>query len=100
MFPNPTIETISSSEMMSRLKTHCGIPGSNNATLQILTDHLDKEGIRYTIHVRRRGDFIVTQPHEYHMVVSPTPSTAFSMNYNFDYGEQAGNNPGLRACSE
>ncbi|KAF4417398.1 Diaminopropionate ammonia-lyase [Fusarium acutatum] len=40
VFPNPTETTFDSHEMMSNLKTRCGMPGSDAATLELSVDQL------------------------------------------------------------
>ncbi|PNP82645.1 hypothetical protein FNYG_03876 [Fusarium nygamai] len=40
MFPNPTQTTFDSHEMMSNLKTRCGVPGSDAAFLELPADQL------------------------------------------------------------
>ncbi|KAG4283326.1 hypothetical protein FPRO04_13261 [Fusarium proliferatum] len=50
---------------------------------------LEANDIEYKIQIQREGDWIVTEPNEYHMAACTTPSISFSMNFNLPSEEEA-----------
>ncbi|KAF4949793.1 hypothetical protein FSARC_13396 [Fusarium sarcochroum] len=47
-------------------------------------EELETAGIQYKVQVQGPGEFIVTEPDEYHMVVSHSSSISTSINFQFD----------------
>lgn len=69
-------------------------------SVAISPSQLRNAGIEFRVIVQGPGEFVVTAPNEYHMVLGIVPSIATSINFQFDDEDFRQNLPHSRVCMD